>query len=96
MAIWAAAFVGVLPFGALLTGGLAAWLGTGGAVAADGIAMLVGAAVVLALRPQIAWLGCAALPEACIAATNPLTLAVLSPRAELQHPAGWSKSGSSL
>jgi MFS family permease len=96
MAIWAAAFVGVLPFGALLTGGLAAWLGTGGAVAVDGVAMLVGATFVLALRPQIAWLGCASLPEACIAATNPLTLAVLNPSAELQHPAGSSKSGSSL
>ena len=33
MAIWAAAFVGLLPFGALITTGLAAWLGAGGAVA---------------------------------------------------------------
>ena len=32
MAIWAAAFVGLLPFGALITTGLAAWLGAGGAV----------------------------------------------------------------
>ena len=86
MAIWAAAFVGVLPFGALLTGGLAAWLGTGGAVAVDGVAMLVGAFAVLALRPQTAWLGCAALPETCVAATNPLALGVLSPEAEAQHP----------
>ena len=81
MAIWAAAFVGVLPFGALLTGALAAWLGTGGAVAVDGIAMLVGATVLLALRPQIAWLGCAALPEACVAATNPLNLVHVEPSA---------------
>jgi MFS family permease len=86
MAIWAAAFVGVLPFGALLTGGLAAWLGPGGAVAVDGIAMLVGAIVVLALRPQIAWLGCAALPEACIAATNPLALGALGREADVQSP----------
>ena len=37
MAIWAAAFVGMLPFGALVTAGLAAWLGAGGAVAVDGL-----------------------------------------------------------
>jgi hypothetical protein len=29
MAIWAAAFVGLLPLGALITAGLAAWLGAG-------------------------------------------------------------------
>jgi MFS family permease len=71
MAIWAAAFVGVLPFGALITAGLAAWLGAGGAVAVDGVVTLLGGAVVFARRPEIQWLGCAALPEACLAATNP-------------------------
>ena len=71
MAIWAAAFVGVLPFGALLTAALAAWLGAGGAVAVDGAVTLLGGAVVFARRPEIQWLGCAALPEACLAATNP-------------------------
>jgi len=76
MAIWAAMFVGVLPFGALLTGGLAALLGAGTAVAIDGGLMLVGGLVVLALRPEIRWLGCAALPEACIAATSPEAVAV--------------------
>jgi len=75
-AIWAAAFVGMLPFGALVTAGLAALLGPGGAVAVDGIAVLVGAAGVLALRPQVAWLGCAALPRSCVAATSPAAIAV--------------------
>jgi hypothetical protein len=32
--------------------------------------------IVVALRPEIRWLGCAALPEACIAATNPMAVAV--------------------
>jgi Transmembrane secretion effector len=71
MAIWAAAFVGVLPFGALLTAGLAAWLGAGGAVLVDGIVTLVGGIVVFARRPEIQWLGCAALPEACLAGADP-------------------------
>jgi MFS family permease len=76
MAIWAAAFVGLLPLGALITAGLAAWLGAGGAVLIDGLAMLVGGLVVIALRPELAWLGCAALPEACVAATNPAAIAL--------------------
>jgi MFS family permease/rhodanese-related sulfurtransferase len=76
MAIWAAMFVGVLPFGALITSGLTALLGPGGAVALDGGLMLAGGLVVLALRPEIRWLGCAALPEACIAATSPEAVAV--------------------
>ena len=76
MAIWAAAFVGLLPFGALITAGLAAALGAGGAVVVDGLVMLVGGAVVLALRPDVAWVGCAALPEACVAATDPAAVAL--------------------
>ncbi len=75
LAIWAAAFVGMLPFGALLTGGLAAVIGPGGAVFVDGVAVLVGAIVVVALRPQVAWLGCAALPESCVAGLNPAAVA---------------------
>ena len=71
MAVWAVAFVGMLPAGALVTGGLAAVLGAGGAVFVDGLATLAGGVVVLALRPEVAWLGCAALPEACVAATSP-------------------------
>jgi MFS family permease len=71
MAIWAAAFVGLLPLGALITAGLAAWLGAGGAVLVDGVVMLAGGLSVVALRPEVAWVGCAALPEACLAATNP-------------------------
>lgn len=75
LSIWAAAFVGVLPFGALLTGGLAAVIGPGGAVFIDGVAVVVGAIVVVALRPQVAWLGCAALPESCVAGVNPAAVA---------------------
>lgn len=76
MAIWAAAFVGVLPLGGLTTAGLAAWLGPGGAVVVDGVVALVGGLVVLAARPEVAWLGCAALPEACVAATDPVAVAL--------------------
>ncbi len=76
LAIWAAAFVGMLPFGALLTAGLAALIGPGGAVFVDGVAVVVGAVVVVALRPQVAWLGCAALPEGCVAGLNPAAVAL--------------------
>jgi MFS family permease len=76
LAIWAAAFVGMLPFGALLTGGLAAVIGPGGAVFVDGVAVVVGAIVVVALRPQVVWLGCAALPESCVAGLNPAAVAL--------------------
>jgi MFS family permease/rhodanese-related sulfurtransferase len=76
MAIWAAAFVGLLPLGALITAGLAAWLGVGGAVLVDGLVMFVGGLVVIARRPELAWLGCAALPEACLASTNPAAVAI--------------------
>ncbi len=75
MAIWAAAFVGVLPIGALITGGLAALLGAGGAVFVDGTLMLVGGLVVVLRRPEVAWLGCAALPEACVAGLDPVAVA---------------------
>jgi MFS family permease len=71
MAIWAAAFVGVLPIGALITAALAAWLGAGGAVAVDGVVTLFGGLGILLWRPEVRWLGCAALPEACLAATDP-------------------------
>jgi MFS family permease len=76
LAIWAAAFVGMLPFGALLTAGLAAAIGPGGAVFVDGLAVVVGAIVVVALRPQVAWLGCAALPQSCVAGSNPAAVAL--------------------
>jgi MFS family permease len=82
MAIWAACFVGVLPVGALLTAGLAAWLGAGGAVAVDGIATFLGGVVVILWRPEVLWLGCAALPEACVAATDPSAIAFLEEREE--------------
>jgi predicted MFS family arabinose efflux permease len=72
MAVWAASFVGLLPFGALITAGLAEWLGTGGAVAVDGLMMLAGGALVVALRPEVTWVGCAALPEACLAGADPV------------------------
>jgi MFS family permease len=83
MAIWAAAFVGLLPLGALITAALAAWLGAGGAVLIDGLVMLVGGLAVIARRPELAWLGCAALPEACVAGTNPAAIAI---ELELQAP----------
>jgi MFS family permease len=76
MAIWAAAFVGMLPFGGLITAGLAAWLGPGWAVTIDGLVVLAGGCAVVAWRPQVAWLGCAALPEACVAATHPAAVAL--------------------
>jgi hypothetical protein len=36
---------------------------------------VIGGLAVLAWRPQVAWLGCAALPEACVAAVDPAALA---------------------
>jgi hypothetical protein len=86
MAIWAACFVGVLPIGALVTAGLAAWLGAGGAVAVDGIVTFVGGVAILLARPEVLWLGCAALPEACIAAVDPAALALAEGR-ELERAA---------
>lgn len=76
MAIWAASFLGALPFGALLTAGLTAWLGPGKAVLVDGLAALLIGLAILALRPEVRWLGCAALPEACLAAINPAAVAL--------------------
>ena len=76
LAIWAAAFVGMLPFGALLTAGLTALIGPGGAVFVDGLAVVIGGSLVVLFRPQVAWLGCAALPESCIAALDPAAVAL--------------------
>jgi hypothetical protein len=75
MAIWAAAFVGVLPLGALITAGLSAAFGAGPAVAIDGLVMLGAGAVVIARRAELSWLWCSALPEACVAATDPVSAA---------------------
>jgi len=83
MAIWAAAFVGILPIGGLVTAALAAWIGPGNAVLVDGLVTLLGGLIVVALRPEIRWLGCAALPEACIAATNPMAIAM---NADIETP----------
>jgi MFS family permease len=85
LAIWAASFVGMLPFGALVTAGLAALIGPGGAVFVDGLAVVVGAIVVVTLRPQVAWLGCAALPESCVAGLNPAAVA-FEVEAQLRTP----------
>ena len=76
MAIWAAAFVGVLPIGALITAGLAELLGAGGAVLVDALVMLAGSAIVVARRPEVRWVGCAALPQACVAGAEPAAVAV--------------------
>jgi hypothetical protein len=79
-AIWAAAFVGLLPRGGLITAGLTALLGSGGAVVVDALVMLAGGIVVILRRPEIAWLGCAALPEACVAGADPAAVAMERPR----------------
>jgi MFS family permease len=76
MAIWAAAFVGVLPLGALITAGLASLFGSGGAVLIDGLVMLAGGLVVMARRPEVRWVGCAALPESCLAGMQPAAVAL--------------------
>jgi hypothetical protein len=74
-AIWAAAFVGLLPLGGLITAGLTALFGPGNAVIIDALVMLGGGIVVMLRRPEVAWLGCAALPEACVAAVDPVAVA---------------------
>jgi MFS family permease len=91
MAIWAAAFVGVLPIGALITAGLAEWLGAGGAVTVDALILLGGSAVVLLFRPEVQWVGCAALPEACLAGAEPAAVA----HGEMRRNAEPASSGSS-
>jgi hypothetical protein len=40
------------------------------------ILMLAGGALVVARRPEVAWLGCAALPEACVAGVDPAAVAL--------------------
>jgi MFS family permease len=76
MAVWAAAFVGFLPFGGLITAGLAELLGAGGAVLVDGLVMFAGGIVLVARRREVAWLGCASLPQACVAGTQPEAVAM--------------------
>jgi hypothetical protein len=86
MAIWAAAFVGVLPFGALITAGLAELFGSGGAVLVDGLVMLAGGLVVTMRRPEVRWVGCAALPEACLAGMQPSAVALEPPARAPEEP----------
>jgi hypothetical protein len=43
----------------------------------DGIITFVGGVAVILWRPEVLWLGCAALPEACVAATDPSAVAFL-------------------
>jgi hypothetical protein len=80
--------VGTLPFGALLTAGLTRLFGPGGAVLIDGLAALAGAVVVVAVRPNVMWLGCAALPQACMAGANPAAVALERERDPISAPAG--------
>jgi hypothetical protein len=75
LAIWAVASAGVVPAGGLITAGLATWLGVSGAILADGLALAVGGLLILARRPELRWLGCTALPVACIAGTDPAAVA---------------------
>jgi hypothetical protein len=42
----------------------------------DGLIMLAGGLAVLAARPELGWLGCAALPEACVAGIDPAAVAL--------------------
>jgi hypothetical protein len=64
--------------------GLAAWLGPGWAVTVDALVVLAGGIAVLAWRPQVTWLGCAALPEACVAVRGETpTLVSVLPRVAL-------------
>jgi MFS family permease len=85
IAVWAACFVGLLPFGALVTAGLTALVGPGWAVTIDGLAALAGGLAVLSARPEISWLGCAALPEACLAGIQPVAVALQ----EEEEEAAW-------
>jgi hypothetical protein len=88
MAIWAAAFVGVLPLGALITAGLAELFGSGGAVLIDGLVMFAGGLVVMARRPDVRWVGCAALPSSCLAGIQPAAVALEPELAELGGQSG--------
>jgi MFS family permease len=75
LAIWAVASAGVVPLGGLLTAALASWLGVGGAILVDGVALAVGGLLILARRPEARWLGCTTLPVACLAGTDPAAVA---------------------
>jgi hypothetical protein len=56
-------------------------------VLVDGLIMLAGGLLVLVTRPELRWLGCAALPEACVAGIAPLAVA-MEERAEEPAHAG--------
>ena len=75
LAIWAAASAGVVPLGGLITAGLASWLGVGGAILTDGLALGASGLLILARRPEVRWVGCTTLPVACIASTDPAAVA---------------------
>jgi hypothetical protein len=64
-----------VPLGGLLTAGLASWLGVGGAVLVDGVALGLSGLLILARRPEARWLGCTTLPVACLAGTDPAAVA---------------------
>jgi hypothetical protein len=54
----------------------------------DGLAMLAGGLVVMARRPEVRWVGCAALPSSCLAGIQPLAVALESARPPLaEEPA---------
>jgi hypothetical protein len=58
----------------------------GGAVLVDALVMLVGGLAVMAWRPELAWLGCAALPEACLASSDPAAVAIEQQLRAPAHP----------
>ena len=43
----------------------------------SGVITLLGGLSVVLWRPEARWLGCAALPEACVAATDPASFAFM-------------------
>jgi hypothetical protein len=57
-------------------------------VAVDGLVMLLGGLVVMMRRPEVRWVGCAALPESCLAGIQPGAVALERPAPPPQEPAG--------
>ena len=47
----------------------------GGAVVVNAVLTFAGGLVVVAIRPEVMWLGCATLPETFVAATDPAAVA---------------------
>jgi hypothetical protein len=48
-------------------------------VVVDGVVMLAGGLAVMMRRPEVRWVGCAALPESCLAGMQPAAVALERP-----------------